>query len=257
MKLFFKKTGEDSGRPVIIMHGLFGLSDNWNTIAKALAEKNFCCYAVDLRNHGRSPHSDDFDYTVMAADIAELMDDQKISRADFIGHSMGGKVAMFFSELYTERVNKMIVADIAPRYYPPHHQSIIAALKSFKPSELSGRKEAEEILRTSIKEESTIQFLLKNLYWNENEKLEWRFGLNELEKNIDKVGEKFSSDHQIDLDILFLKGEHSGYINAEDEIEIRKIYPRAKIEMITNAGHWVHAENPTEFLECTIRFLNP
>ena len=212
MKLFFKKTGVDQGRPVIIMHGLFGLSDNWNTIAKALSEKGFCCYCVDLRNHGRSPHSDVFNYSVMADDIAELMDDQKISQADIIGHSMGGKVAMFFSGSYQERIHKMIVADISPRYYPQHHQSIIAALKSFNPSELSGRKEAEEILRVSIKEESTVQFLLKNLYWNENEKLDWRFGLNKIEKNIEIVGEEFRPGNTIDIDVLFLKGDRSGYI---------------------------------------------
>jgi esterase len=253
MKLFFKKTGE--GRPVVIMHGLFGLSDNWNTFSKSLAENGFCCYCVDMRNHGRSPHSEEFNYSVMAADIAELLNTEKLDKADIIGHSMGGKAAMFFSRDYTSMVNKMIVADISPRYYPQHHDTILAALKSFNPSELSNRKQAEEILRTSIKEESTIQFLLKNLYWNESEKLDWRFGLNEIDKNIENVGEEFRTEHPIDIDVLFLRGERSGYISKEDETEIRKIYPRALIKTIPNAGHWVHAENPVAFLNDCLEFL--
>ncbi len=276
MKLFFNKVGE--GRPVIILHGLFGLSDNWGSVSKALAANGFCCIVVDLRNHGRSPHSMDFNYELMAEDIAELMRDENIPFADFIGHSMGGKAAMFFAKLFPERVRKMIVVDIAPRYYPPHHQTILAALKSFNPGELSNRKEAEEILRVSIKEESTVQFLLKNLYWREmgdkgqgiknngqrikdkgedivQTVLAWRFGLDELEKNIEEVGKEFDSEEELETEILFIRGDRSGYIGEDDINSIKAIFLNAKFETIKDAGHWVHAEQPGAFVEVVVWFL--
>lgn len=278
MKLYVNKVGE--GKPVIIIHGLFGMSDNWMSISKQLAEKGFCCFVVDLRNHGRSPHSMEFNYELMAEDIAELMLDNDIPFADIIGHSMGGKAAMFFARAYPEKVRKMIVVDIAPRYYPPHHQTILAALKSFNPAELSNRREAEEILRVSIKEESTLQFLLKNLYWKEMSNngqttastplstskdegggskesvLAWRFGLEELDGNIDEVGKEFISEEEIKTDILFIRGERSGYIGEDDIRSIKTIFPFAKIETIAGAGHWVHAEKPGEFFRSCFAFLN-
>lgn len=241
--------------PVFILHGLFGLSDNWMTISKALTEKGFCCYGVDQRNHGRSPHSNEFNYEVMADDIDELMRDEHLTKTHFIGHSMGGKTAMFFADRYPQSVGKMIIADMAPRYYSPHHQTILTALKSVDPSTLSSRKEAEEILRAALKDEGTIQFLLKNLYWDENEKLAWRFGLAEIENNIDEVGKAFAPANQIDIDVLFLRGGRSGYVNEDDIISIKKIFPLAKVETIAGAGHWVHAEKPVEFLEKTLKFI--
>jgi pimeloyl-ACP methyl ester carboxylesterase len=175
MKLFFKKIGE--GKPLIILHGLFGLGDNWATLSKSFSENGYACYLVDLRNHGRSPHSDVFNYEVMADDIAELMSEENIVNADIIGHSMGGKVAMFFSMKYTGKINKMIVADISPRFYPQHHQAIFAALKSIDLSEITSRKEVESLLRNALSDEATIQLLLKNLYWESDEKLGWRLAL--------------------------------------------------------------------------------
>jgi esterase len=255
MKLFFKKNGE--GKPVIILHGLFGLSDNWMTIAKTLADKGFCCYSVDQRNHGRSGHDHEFNYPVMAEDVHELMSDEKIVKSHFIGHSMGGKTAMFFAEKYPLLIDKMIIADMSPRYYPPHHQAVLAALKSVDPATLTSRKEAEEKLRSVLKDEGTIQFLLKNLYWNDQEKLAWRFGLEEIEENIEEVGKEFSPKGKIDIDVLFLRGGRSGYIGEEDVSGIKNIFPRAKIETIEDAGHWVHAEKPKEFVEKTLSFFMP
>lgn len=254
MKLFFKKTGE--GRPLIILHGLFGMSDNWMTLSKVYSTRGIACYTVDLRNHGRSPHSMDFSYEAMVADIAELMDDENISTADLIGHSLGGKVAMFFARDYQSRLRKLIVADMAPRYYPPHHQTILAALNSVDPSRYSSRKEIEEVLRVSIREETTVQFLLKNLFWNEKEKLDWRFGLKEIEANIEEVGKEFTSDHEIENKALFIRGERSGYITDDDVIEIKNIFPNSKIETIPGAGHWVHADKPEAFAESCMRFLS-
>jgi pimeloyl-ACP methyl ester carboxylesterase len=253
MKLFFRKTGE--GKPLIILHGLFGMSDNWNTLSRSFAEKGFCCYTVDLRNHGKSPHSDEFSYEVMADDILELMEDEKIEKADLIGHSMGGKVAMFFTMKYSERVSRIIVVDIAPRFYEPHHHSVLTALHSVDTATLATRKEAEEKLRFSLSDESTVQFLLKNLYWKDEKRLDWRFGFFEIEKNIEEVGKALPEKEVIQTPAMFLRGSRSGYISESDEKEIRQRFSNVLIKTIPDAGHWVHAENPGEFLGYSIEFL--
>ncbi len=257
MKLFFKKTGD--GKPLLILHGLFGLSDNWMTLAKRFAENNFSCFTLDLRNHGRSPHADEFNYKVMAEDVFEFMNVEKISSADLIGHSMGGKVAMFFADSYPGKIEKLVVADIAPRYYSPHHDGVIAALNRVDPGQIQSRKEAEEELRISLHDEATVQFLLKNLYWKEGEsnekKLAWRFNLAAIEKNIENVGEALPENLVYDKPTLFVRGERSGYIRTQDEPAIRKHFPKAQIKTITDAGHWVHAEKPAEFFETVMEFL--
>jgi pimeloyl-ACP methyl ester carboxylesterase len=253
MKLFFKKTGE--GKPLIILHGLFGLGDNWGTLAKEYASVGFAVYLVDLRNHGRSPHSEDFSYPLMAEDVFELMQEENMPRADFIGHSMGGKVLMFFSAMHAGRIDRMVIADMAPRYYPPHHQAILSALHSVDLARITTRREAEEKLRDALKDEAVIQFLLKNLYWKEEGRLDWRFYLPGIERNMEKTGIAFQPDHEINSRVLFLRGENSGYIGARDEIEIRKIFPHAQVDTIKGAGHWVHAEKPKEFFEKTNRFI--
>ncbi len=253
LQIYFKKTGE--GFPLIILHGLFGLGDNWSTLSKVYAENGFTCYLVDQRNHGRSFHSAVFDYNAMADDLHELMKSENIEQADIIGHSMGGKTAMFFAAAYPQMVRKLIIADIAPRYYQPHHDTILAALKSLDIDSITSRKQAEEELRISIKDEGTIQFLLKNLFWKDDGKLDWRFGLNEIITNIDNVGETLPANIQIDIPTLFIKGEKSGYINDSDQEQIKKQFTNVQLVVIQNAGHWVHAENPKAFLEQTLQFL--
>lgn len=253
MKLYFRKYG--NGKPLIVLHGLFGMGDNWSTMAKSYAENNFSVYLVDLRNHGRSPHSPEFSYEKMAEDVFELLQTEHIDSANLIGHSLGGKVAMFLAAAYPDQLQKMVIADMAPRYYPPHHQSIIAALHAVRIDEISSRKEAEDSLRTAIKDEATIQFLLKNIFWSE-EKLEWRFGLSEIENNMVEIGKAFKPDHTIMLPVLFLRGGKSEYINKDDESEINTIFLNAQIETIPGAGHWLHAEKPKEFLQATLKFFN-
>lgn len=253
MKLHFKKSGE--GKPLLILHGLFGLGDNWATLSKAFAQEGFCVYQIDQRNHGRSLHSFDFNYSFMANDLKLLMEDEKIETADIIGHSMGGKTAMFFAREYPKLVNKMIVADISPAYYPQHHHSVLSALHSMDLSQLKSRKEAEEILRNALNDEGTIQFLLKNLYWKTDTQLDWRFGLQEIEDNIEMVGEALPGEDVIDVPTLFLKGEKSGYIQEEQEELIRKRFSNVEIKTVPNAGHWLHAENPKAFLEMSLAFL--
>ncbi len=253
MKVYFKKVGE--GKPLLILHGLFGLGDNWNTLSKAFAENGFCVYQIDQRNHGRSEHSFDFSYEFMANDLKILMQDENLQTADIIGHSMGGKTAMYFALDYPELLNKMIVADISPAYYPQHHQSVLSALRSVNLSILKSRKEAEDQLRAALNDEGTIQFLLKNFYWKTETQLDWRFGLQEIEKNIEMVGEALPGNKIIDVPTLFLKGDRSGYIQPEQEELIRKRFSNVEIETVPDAGHWVHAENPKIFLELCLKFL--
>lgn len=253
MKLYFKKIGE--GNPLIILHGLFGLGDNWATLSRQYADQGYAVYLVDQRNHGRSPHDFEFSYDAMTGDLLELLGDEGISKADFIGHSMGGKTLMFFALQHSAFIRKMIVADIAPRYYAPHHQSVLSALHAVDVENISSRKEAEERLRLSLKDEGTIQFLLKNLYWKTETKLDWRFGLKEIEANIDEVGKALPSAPPILTPVLFLKGERSGYISREDEMEIQTRFSNVEIATVPSAGHWLHAENPKVFLEMTTAFL--
>ena len=253
MKLFFKKSGE--GKPLLILHGLFGMSDNWATLSKQFSEKGFLVYLVDARNHGRSPHSDEFDFPSMSNDMIELMNDEKISTSSIIGHSMGGKTAMWMACEHPERISKLVVADIAPRYYEPHHQSVLAAIHAVDLDQLTSRKEAENSLRESLRDEGTIQFLLKNLYWNEKEKLDWRFNLRGIEKNISKIGIALPEQFRFDGETLFLRGEKSGYITDADKLDIEKHFPAAKIKTVPGAGHWIHAENPIGFMDAVLPFL--
>ena len=253
MNLFFKKIGE--GKPLFILHGLFGLSDNWSTLSKGYAEKGFSVFTIDLRNHGRSGHSDVFTYEAMANDLDELMQSQSVSSINLIGHSMGGKVGMQFALMFPEKLNKLIVVDISPKYYPPHHESVLAALHSIQLTEQLTRKEAENTLRMSLNDEGTIQFLLKNLYWETDTKLNWRFGLKEIENNIEQIGAALTGTQKIDVETLFLRGERSGYINDEDIQLIKARFSKVEIITIPDSGHWVHAENPKVFFEETVKFL--
>jgi esterase len=262
MKLFFKKYGE--GKPLIILHGLFGMSDNWMTLSKKFSDHGFAVYTVDLRNHGRSPHDDEFSYRVMVDDLFTLMADENIAAADFIGHSMGGKAAMFFAVTYPDKTNRLVVSDIAPRFYSRHHDGVFAALHSVSLDSSASRKAAEEQIRLSLQDESTVQFLLKNLYWKEEsrgdgtdpeKKLAWRFNLSSIEKNIDAVGEALEEGASFDKPTLFVRGERSGYITAADEKEIQKHFPGAEVRTIAGAGHWIHAEKPEEFFEVVMEFL--
>ena len=205
----------------------------------------------------------------MAEDLFELMVDEQLVSASFIGHSLGGKTAMFFSSLHPEKTEKLVVSDIAPKFYPPHHHREIAALQSLDLESIHSRKEAEEMLRLSLPDEATIQFLLKNLYWKELEegqaqvvigsdtlkKLAWRFNLSAIGKNINAVGEALPADARFNKPTLFLRGEKSGYIKDQDIADIIIHFPKAEIKTITRAGHWIHAENPKEFMEDTLQFL--
>ncbi len=249
--LHCKKLGE--GEPLIILHGLFGMSDNWFTLGRKFAE-HFTVYLVDQRNHGQSPHSNDWNYKVMSDDLLEFFDEHKIEKANIIGHSMGGKTAMFFTGEHANRVKKLIVVDIAPRFYPLHHDSILTALLSVDIENLKSRNEADEQLSKFIPDFSTKQFLLKNLTRKENDntKFEWKFNLPVIAKNIHEVGVEIKQGSEVLT--LFIHAEQSDYINKADETEIKKIYPNSEIISV-NSGHWIHAEKPEKFYSSVMNFL--
>lgn len=252
MKLNFKKSG--SGVPLIILHGLFGSADNWFSVAKEL-EKYFTLYLIDQRNHGDSPHSGDWNYEVMAEDIKELMDDEKLGSANLMGHSMGGKTVMKFAFKYPEKVNKLIVADIAPRFYPVHHQGILAGLNAIPINDLKSRKEADDILSEYIEITGIRQFLLKSLGRNESGGFVWKINLPVITEKIDNVGEEIVSDKTFDKPTLFMGGENSDYITDKDKEEISEMFPNSHIIFIKNAGHWLHAEQPAAVVETVRAFL--
>jgi esterase len=252
MKLFYRELGE--GKPLVILHGVFGSSDNWFTVSKLLAE-DYKIYLVDARNHGHSPRSEEFNYDVMGKDLEVFLKDHLIKDPVIIGHSMGGKIGMKFASLYPEMLKKLVVVDISPRYYKRHHDSILNGLKSIDLGQLSSRKQADEQLAKFELDSGVRQFLLKNLYRNQDNHFDWRINLEVIDKNIENVGEALAEDVRINTPTLFIKGSKSNYIKEEDEKLIKKIFRNSKIETVEGAGHWVQAEKPQQFIEAVRRFL--
>ncbi len=252
MKLHYRKIGEN-GPPLIILHGLFGYSDNWQTHAKKLAE-NYQVYLVDQRNHGRSPHSIDFNYDVMVEDLYELITDLGLEEINLLGHSMGGKTAIGFAAEHDDLLNCLIVVDISHKQYPRHHDQIIKGLNAIDLSKIDSRSKADLVLSEHVKEFAVRQFLLKNLYWVEKGKLDWRMNLPVLSHDIDKIIEEVYF-RRIDTHTLFIRGEESDYILESDFKEIKMKFPNSAIKSIENAGHWVHAEAPKKFFDTVTSFL--
>lgn len=253
MKLNYKELG-DSGQPLIILHGLFGSSDNWMTIGRKLSEK-FKVYLVDQRNHGDSPHDAVHNYEVMASDLKEFIETNKIQNPHIIGHSMGGKTAMYFAVEHPDLFDKLVIVDIAPKAYPVHHDSILEGLCSLNLDELESRSDADKQLSEYVPEKGVRQFLLKNLTRNENKKFEWKINLSVLEKNIEVVGKGLEKKLATEKDVLFIGGKNSNYIKPEDHITINNFFPNARVTMVEGAGHWIHAEKPEEFLNLITNFL--
>ena len=245
-----------SGKPLLILHGFLGMSDNWKTLGKKYAQAGFQVHLLDQRNHGRSFWSGEFNYPVMAEDLRAYMDSKGIRTASLIGHSMGGKTAMQFACTYPDRVGKLLVADIAPKYYPPHHQQILEALDALPLESLSSRSEADEELGRHITNWGIRQFLLKNLYWPEPGRLGLRINLEVLKGKMEEIGEALPEGSQYHGPVLFLRGGQSGYISDGDLSLIRGYFPQGRLETIKGAGHWLHADNPEAFLNISLEFLN-
>ncbi|AWW00682.1 alpha/beta fold hydrolase [Arcticibacterium luteifluviistationis] len=250
MKLFFRKVGE--GKPLIILHGFLGSSDNLFTISKQLAAAGFAVYLLDARNHGQSPSSSEHNYTLMAEDLAEFIKDENIVNPVILGHSMGGKTVLQYAQKY-DNYEKLVIVDIAPKFYPTHHDKIIAGLNAIPINSLKSRKEAETIFSEYVSDPGERMFILKNIY-RTDEGFAWRINIPTLSKELENIGEEIVSTKQIDKPVLFLKGSESDYIKEGDFDVIKETYVNAELIEIEGANHWVHATKPKEFVEAVSNF---
>lgn len=253
--LHSKIYGEDkAGTPLLVFHGLFGMLDNWGSFGKEMGEY-FPVHLIDLRNHGKSFHSEEMTHESLSNDILHYMEYHNFQKVNLLGHSLGGKAVMQFAINFPVKVAKLIVVDITPKAYPPHHQGIIKALQSVDFNKVESRKDVEEVLQQYIPQKSVIQFLTKNLYWTDDKTLNWRFNLKTL---AEKYSEFVSNAIKFGVfagDTLFIAGAESNYILPQDEFQIKQQFPQASIVKIENAGHWVQAENPKDFAEVVKDFI--
>lgn len=253
MKLFYRELG-GNGQPIIILHGLFGSSDNWLTQAKMLADQ-YRVYLIDQRNHGQSPHDNVFNYEVLADDLHEFLITNSISDPILIGHSLGGKTAMKFATAHPELTSKLIVVDIAPKSYPVKHDSILEGLKAIPISTIHSRNDADSILAEYVPEADVRQFLLKNLHRKPEGGFNWKINLPALDKNIENVGDGILGQMKFEKPTLFIRGKHSNYVDDSDLVEIKINFPKA-ILVTLDTGHWVQAEKPREFVDEVVNFLS-
>jgi esterase len=253
MQLNFKKLG--SGEALIILHGFMGSLDNWQSLANEFA-KSYEVYLIDARNHGKSPHTATHSIAEMVEDLFDFLHQQQISKANIIGHSMGGKVAMQFAVNYPSCVNKLVIADIAAKKYGRGHDDVFEALYAIDLTKIQTRKQAEEAMLPHVSEFGTRQFLLKNLERLENGTYQWKMNLDVLHRDYEEITLEVKTNKPITIPVLFLKGELSRYIKNEDWDQIQSIFPKAELKEISKAGHWLHADNPKEFYEKVIAFLS-
>ena len=253
MKLFYRQIGE--GPPLIILHGLLGSSDNWMSVARKLAD-NFTIYLLDLRNHGQSPHSDVHDYPSMIGDLYEFVIDHNIPVASFLGHSMGGKVVMKFAIDFPDKIDKLIVVDMAPKIYKPKSKYLIEALMSIDITKIKSREEADELLALKIKHKQIRQFLLKNLFRKDDMTFDWKLNLESLNKNLGTIGGYFTEKDKFTKETLFIQGANSNYITDGDYPLIKRIFVNSEIIKIEGAGHWMHVEQPDTVHDIITGFLS-
>ncbi len=252
MQLNFRTFGQ--GKPLIILHGLFGSLDNWQTLARSFG-KEFQVFTVDQRNHGKSPHEQVMDFSTMATDLFEFMEQQGIQKAHFLGHSMGGKTAMELALLYPGAVEKLVVVDIAPRAYEPGHNAIFEALLKLDPEQLESRQAADEALAKDISSFPIRQFLLKNLARRKEGGFHWKMNLPVIYKNYSSLIAKVHPKGQFEGEALFIRGGKSSYIAPNELPQIKEQFPNAYLVTVDAAGHWVHAEAPEALLNIVTEFL--
>ena len=265
MKLFYRDSGK--GDPLIILHGLYGSSDNWVGISKEL-EKFFRVILVDQRNHGQSPHSENHTYNDLVNDLLETIDALGFQKIKIIGHSMGGKVAMQFAIDHPDRIKSLIVVDITPWGYNQNHtisqplfeehSRIISGLMNIPISSITSRNEADNILSETIKNTTIRQFLLKNLKRGRDGSFSWRFNLPVLANSLPNMLSGITPHRDLkksDTNALFIKGSLSSYIPNDKKEELKRTFPNSEVLSVNDAGHWVHAEKPEEFLDLVFNFL--
>lgn len=243
--------------PLVILHGLLGSGGNWHTLASKAFAGRAPVYVVDLRNHGRSPHDDRFDYPAMVADLAHFFDARGLSDAAVLGHSLGGKVAMHFALEHADRVERLVVVDIAPRAYPPRHRPIFDALRSVDFGRVEDRSDVDTQLAETIPSRPVRQFLLKNLSYDaETGTYSWQPAVDVIFDNYDRINEAVENGRTYEGPTLFVRGGTSDYVTSEDEADVRRLFPRAETETIAGAGHWVHADGPDAFADIVLEFLD-
>ena len=252
MQLNFKEFGQ--GDPIVILHGLFGTLDNWQTVGKQLAEDH-SVYIIDQRNHGRSPHTEVHNYPSMAEDLRQFMEANWIYKAHIIGHSMGGKTAMQFALEYPDMVDKLVVVDIAPKAYPGNHHEIFDALLSLDLNNIDGRNDADRHLAKIIDDPGVRLFLMKNLSRSKNGGYRLKMNLPVLYNHYDEILAAVDGDHAFEGPTMFIRGGQSQHMIDGDEKLIKTLFPEAVVETIKNAGHWVHADAPEELLGLVKRFI--
>lgn len=251
MNLFYRELGE--GQPLIILHGLFGSSDNWYSLSKVFAE-HYRVLVVDQRNHGQSPHDHTHNYKVLTEDLHTLIVNLQLQSPIVLGHSMGGKTAMNFAVKYPDLLSRLIVVDIVPKTYPIHHDMILQGLKAIDLAKLESRGQADQILSQFVHGADVRQFLLKNLSRDANQNFEWKINLPVLDSTIEDMGEGMQFEGKFEKPSLFVLGSKSNYFAQGDERTIHGYFPNAKIEFL-ETGHWVQAEKPQEFTNVVLNFL--
>lgn len=266
MKLFFRELGQGDNN-LIILHGLYGSSDNWLSIARQL-EDAFRIFLVDQRNHGQSPHDREMNYSLMADDIKEFMQQQKLAKAIIMGHSMGGKTAMLFALKYPLLVDKLVILDIAPKHYSKHtnfakitgdHRTIIDALLAINPAEHNSRSSVSKALKNGVPNNMVRSFLLKNIGRDSDKKLRWKLNIQAISDNLDKIMDgvpefEAATEFPEERTVVVIRGTNSPYVQDEDIQQIRKYFPSAQLADIPDAGHWLHAEQPELFIK-TLRYF--
>ncbi|TXK73257.1 alpha/beta fold hydrolase [Mesonia sp. HuA40] len=253
MKLHANIIGQ--GEPLLILHGFLGMGDNWKTLGKQFAEEGYQVHLIDQRNHGRSPHSEEFSYAILAKDIKNYCREHNLNKVVLMGHSMGGKTAMKTAVSYPELIKDLVVVDIAPRYYEPHHQTILEGLTMLADAKLTSRQDADKKLAEFIDDWGVRQFLLKNLFRKDNV-LKLRVNLPVLKSKIENVGAALEEGELFEGSALFINGGNSNYVRSNDRDLIRKYFPSSQLVTIKDAGHWIHAEKPEVFYQAVLRYLN-
>ena len=251
MKLHYQQIGE--GQPLLIIHGLFGSSDNWRSMARYFS-KFFQVISVDLRNHGQSPHSGQQDFVAMAEDIHELSEALNLQKFHVLGHSLGGKVAMQYAELYPDSLDKLVIVDISPRQYFSEHTPLMNAMMALDLTGFTSRNEVDDALSTAVPDKTVRQFLLMNLQ-SGDEGFFWRINLPALKSNYQQMMAPVCQHSELTMPSLFVYGELSDYVTAEDKLQIKRCFKQPTFISIDKAGHWVHAEKPQHFKQVVEDFL--
>lgn len=252
MRLHFQVRGE--GQPLVILHGLLGSLDNWQSMSKRLAALRRA-FSLDLRNHGHSPHVGVMNYAVMAQDVREFCEEQGLHAPDVLGHSMGGKVAMALAARYPDAIEKLLVVDIAPKAYPPAHRPLLLAMRGIDLREYKSFGEIDAALAPAIADTAVRQFVMKNLARDSCGEFRWRIGLDEIIYNYGALTEAVVVEKPFPRPTCFIRGEHSSFVEDNDFAAIREVFPRAELKTIPRAAHWIHAEAADEFYAAVAQFL--